>query len=236
MSGERTSPATADFDAFAESYDRELEAGLAITGENKLYFARGRLQWLSRRLGELGSRPEAVLDFGCGDGVSAPFIFELLGAKSLLGVDVSDGLLGIARSRHGSATTRFLRRDQVQPHGRHDLAFCNGVLHHIQPEERPQALEYVHRSLRPGGLFALWENNPWNPGTRYIMSRVSFDRDAITLPPPEARRLLRSAGFEVLHTDFLFIFPRPLRGLRPLEPMLAGLPLGGQYQVLCRRA
>ncbi|MGH7703730.1 MAG: class I SAM-dependent DNA methyltransferase [Gemmatimonadales bacterium] len=236
MSGEPTPPATAEFDAFAESYDRELEAGLAIAGENKLYFARGRLQWLSRRLRELDSRPETVLDFGCGDGVSAPLIFELVGAKTLLGVDLSDRLLEIARSRHGYLNARFLRREQAQPDGRHDLAFCNGVLHHIQPGERPGTLEYVHRFLRPGGLFALWENNPWNPGTRYIMSRVSFDRDAITLTAPEARRMLRAAGFEVLHTDFLFVFPRWLRGLRPLEPMLAGLPLGGQYQVLCRRA
>jgi hypothetical protein len=25
------------------------------------------------------------------------------------------------------------------------------------------AVDYVYRSLRPGGLFAFWENNPWNP-------------------------------------------------------------------------
>jgi hypothetical protein len=89
--------------------------------------------------------------------------------------------------------------------------------------------------LRPGAIFAFWENNPWNPGTRYVMRRVPFDRDAVTLSPPEARRWLRSAGFEILRTDFLFIFPRPLRWLRRLEPILSRAPLGGQYQVLCRK-
>jgi hypothetical protein len=53
------------------------------------------------------------------------------------------------------------------------------------------------RSLRPGGLFAPWENNPWNPNTRYVMSRIPFDRDATTLSPPKAVGLLRQNGFQV---------------------------------------
>jgi len=40
----------------------------------------------------------------------------------------------------------------------------------------------------------------------------------------------------VLRTDFLFIFPAILRFLRWIEPMAAGLPFGGQYLVLCRKA
>jgi hypothetical protein len=26
--------------------------------------------------------------------------------------------------------------------------------------------------MRPGGVVALWENNPWNPATRYVMGRI----------------------------------------------------------------
>ena len=84
-------------------------------------------------------------------------------------------------------------------------------------------------------MFALWENNPWNPGTRYIMSRVPFDRDAIVITPFEARRLLRDAGFEIISTDYLFVFPHLLRALRPLERLLTPFPLGGQYLVLARK-
>jgi hypothetical protein len=67
------------------------------------------------------------------------------------------------------------------------------------------------------------------------MSRIPFDRDAITLTAGEARRLLRGAGFEIVRTDFLFIFPRVLSWCRGLEPLVARLPLGAQYQVLCRK-
>ena len=64
---------------------------------------------------------------------------------------------------------------------------------------------------------------------------MAFDRDAVMLRPSEARRLLTSCGYEILSTDYLFIFPRVLSVLRPLEPKLAALPFGSQYQVLCRK-
>jgi hypothetical protein len=67
------------------------------------------------------------------------------------------------------------------------------------------------------------------------MSRIPFDRDAVMVWPAEARRLLASAGLEVLGTDYCFIFPRALQGLRPLETQLRGLPLGAQYQTLARK-
>src|SRR5262249_26850757 len=106
----------------------------------------------------------------------------------------------------------------------------------IPLNERPKELAYIRRSLRPGGLFAFWENNPWNPGTRYVMSRIPFDRDAIMLAPNAARTLLWDHGFQILRTDFLFFYPRALAFLRSTERWLTSVPLGGQYQILCRRS
>jgi SAM-dependent methyltransferase len=125
--------------------------------------------------------------------------------------------------------------DEYRPMGTIDLAFCNGVFHHIPLNRRDEAVSYIRDALRPGGMFAFWENSPWNPGTRYVMSRIPFDRDAITLTPPEARTLLARNGFEIVRTDFLFVFPRVLSWLRVLEPHLSSLPLGAQYQILARR-
>ncbi|HEX2780615.1 MAG TPA: methyltransferase domain-containing protein [Gemmatimonadaceae bacterium] len=225
-----------EFDAYAARYDEALAAGLSVTGEDKDYYARGRMRWLAGRLRALGIRaPETVLDFGCGLGGSTPLFLDILGAKRVVGVDVSEGLLDRAREAFaGEPRARFATIASHDAPASADLAFVNGVFHHIPVAERAEALSYVRRTLKPGGVFAFWENNPWNPGTRWIMSRVSFDANAITLTPPEARRLLRAAGFEIVETDFLFIFPRALRALRPLEPLLARLPLGGQYMVLCR--
>jgi SAM-dependent methyltransferase len=115
------------------------------------------------------------------------------------------------------------------------LAYCNGVFHHIPPAGRDAAARDVFRWLRPGGAFALWENNPWNPGTRLVMSRIPFDRDAITLSYLEAQALLRRAGFRAVATSFHFFFPSALRALRRAEPWLERVPFGAQYCVLARK-
>jgi len=223
------------FDDYAANYDAALAQGLAVSGEDKTYFAQGRVAWLAKCVERLGERPRTVLDFGCGTGTATPYLFDLLKVESVVGVDVSAKSVELARQNHGSEHTRFLSFTEYQPAGEIDVVYCNGVFHHVPLHERAAAIDYVHRSLRPGGWFALWENSPWNPGTRYVMSRIPFDRDAILLSPPEARRLVERGGFEVVRTDFLFIFPHALSWLRWIEPRVAKLPLGAQYQVLCRK-
>ncbi len=224
-----------DFDQFSSDYDDALAEGLSITGEDKHYFARGRVAWLARGLAKFPARTKSLIDFGCGTGTSTPLFFELLGVEGIIGLDTSINSLAVARKTHNTAQTKFYHPDEYQPCGKIDLTFCNGVFHHIPPNERADTVSYIYRCLRPGGIFAIWENNPWNPGTRYVMSRVPFDREAVMLSHTEMRRIAKECGFEVLRTDFLFIFPRALRFLRWIEPSLSSLPLGGQYQVLCRK-
>src|SRR5205814_7624840 len=146
--------------------------------------------------------------------------------SSVVGLDVSVRSLAIAESRHQKGGIAFFTFEQYAPSGNIDLAYCNGVFHHIPPGERDHAIRYVYDALRPGGLFALWENNPWNPATRYVMSRCEFDEDAILVTPRTARKLLTKNGFEVLRTDYRFIFPRSLRVFRKLEDLVFKTPLG----------
>src|SRR5688572_2557235 len=233
---EATTPhAQPQLDAFAGDYDAALNQGLSVSGEDKNYFARGRIDWLQRCLAKLNHTPRRVLDFGCGTGSATPFLLKAFPGCEILGVDVSARSVEVARQHHGSDSATFCTMSIYRPDASFDLAYCNGVFHHIPLAERAGAAKYVYDSLKPGGLFALWENNPWNPGTRYVMSRIPFDRDAITLSSPESRRLLQSAGFHPLRTDFLFIFPRLLSWFRPTEKFVNKLPMGTQYMVLARK-
>ena len=220
------------FDAFATDYDAALERGLSVSGEDKNYFARGRIQHTAHRLASLGIDVQRAMDFGGGTGSAVPFLFESFPhLQHLLGTDVSEKSLHVARQIHGHRAQFRLMAD-YKPDGSFDLIYCNGVFHHIPPAERPGCLKYIHDSLHPGGIFALWENNPWNPGTRLVMSRIPFDKDAVPLSPPHTRALMRAASFQLLHTDFLFIFPRMLKWLRPLERLVTRVPAGAQYVVL----
>jgi SAM-dependent methyltransferase len=221
------------FDAVAASYETALNEGLQLSGEGPEYFAGQRIEWTARLLRK--ARVDRVLDFGCGVGLAAPALAAQFTSADIWGFDPSTAEIKRAASEHCGARFHFMADDSELPVGELDLAYTNGVFHHIEPAARPAALATIMRSLRPGGHLAFWENNPWNPGTRLVMRRIPFDRDAVTLSPIEARRLLRSAGFQILRTDAWFLFPRALRWLRPLESLIHRLPLGGQYLVLARK-
>ena len=226
-------PPTSEFDGFADNYDQALQNGLSLSGETKDFFANGRVNILARLL---GARPfPRILDYGCGTGSATPYLRALPNVSAVIGVDISDKSLDCARATYQHPHVEFHNLSTLSQLASFDLAFCNGVFHHIPTFERLGSLSQIYHALKPNGLFAFWENNPWNPGTRWVMSRVSFDRDAILLWPKEARRLLSEAGFEVVLTHFAFIFPKALGFLRFAEWPLRNLPLGAQYMLLARK-
>jgi trans-aconitate methyltransferase len=176
-----------------------------------------------------------VIDYGCGTGSTAKYLRRELHAEQVLGMDVSEDELRIARENHPKPWARFCNVNEYWPDESFDVVYCNGTFHHIPPAERADVVKFLFDSLAPGGWLGLWENNPWNPGTRMVMKKIPFDRDAITLSIPETRRMVASAGFEVVRSDSLFYFPKSLAVLRPVERWLTGLPLGGQYLVLGKK-
>ncbi len=223
-----------EFDRYARSYGQDLEKSLVATGESREFYAQKRIDWTAQCLSRLGFSARRVLDYGCGDGANMPMLAEKFGAEYALGVDISSESIAVARQ--ALPGLNFLSLSEWMPNGSFDLVFTNGVFHHVPPNERPSCLDAVRSALRPGGWFAFWENNPWNPGTQYVMSRCAFDENAIKISPREAKKILVGSGFKIVRSDSLFYFPRSLNFLRWAEPWLRGIPLGGQYLVLCRNA
>lgn len=224
----------AEFDEFASNYEKTMERSCAVAGESPDFYAEGRMRWCLRRL-----RPylpvETVLDYGCGVGGSIRYFFDLLGCKSVIGVDPSAESLQVAKEKHRGLNVRLSTPEDFVPSGNIPLAFCNGVFHHISPGDRLEALSYVRAALSDNGILAFWENNPWNPVVVYSMSLNEFDRNAETLSPPCSARLLKQAGFRVLFIDYCFFFPHFAQRLRGLEPALRWLPLGAQYLVAAQK-
>jgi SAM-dependent methyltransferase len=224
---------TETFDAVAARYEEALAEGLSITGEDSAYYAKQRVKALSSLLGpQLYGKIQRILDFGCGTGGSRPWIQEQWPEAEYLGYDPSLASLAVAKVRHVQPRTTWSA--SAANLGQFDLVLTNGVFHHIPPADRGAAFAFVRRTMKPDGVFAFFENNPWNPGTRYIMSHVDFDRDAITITPREARHVLKHHGFRPVHFTSLFYFPSYIAFLRPLESWLGALPLGGQYLHICK--
>lgn len=224
----------AEFDTFADEYLADHAENIRITGEDPAYFARYKLDEL-RRLWSLRrfSEPGSVLDFGSGIGASLPHLAQAFPAADITAFDVSRRSLAIAAQRHGQIAS-FVHghdTDALEERG-FDLIFTSCVFHHIEADRHEGLLAGLRSRLRPGGKLVVFEHNPINPVTRYIVATCSFDVNAVLIPARRLAALQRRAGFARVECRFTGFFPHALARLRRYEPFLARLPLGAQYYTL----
>jgi 2-polyprenyl-3-methyl-5-hydroxy-6-metoxy-1,4-benzoquinol methylase len=78
-------------------------------------------------------QPHAVLDVGCGSGRLFK-LYQQHGVETILGIDISEQALAIARQRFPQIPTLHGPLEELKlPAERFDLAICNRVLQHIPP-------------------------------------------------------------------------------------------------------
>ena len=204
---------------------------LRFRGEGSADFAEYKALYLQRLLSP--SFSGRALEFGCGVGLTSTFIKKLLPAIQLDGFDISCDSLGKVNQallNQGVFTSQFdeLARD-------YRLIVVANVLHHVPPEGRRTVMRNLANRMSEGGLLAIFEHNPANPVTRWVVDHCPFDNDAVLLPPRETKSYCVDAGLRLVRRDFIVFMPRFIAGLRHLEPLLAKLPLGAQYVVLAEK-
>lgn len=214
-------PSKAEFDDYAEGYEAMHAASVAASGESTVYFADHKVGCL-QRLGVLPDDP--ILDYGCGIGNLTERLFPAF--SEVHGFDPSLKSLAVAQRR---APRAKLHEHAVDvPSAYFQCAVLSCVLHHVAPAARRELLCTVRDKLRPGGRVFIFEHNPFNPVTRRAVAACPFDEDAILLWPREAKRLVKSAGFDPVKLEYVLFFPRALAFLRRFEPRLGWLGLGAQ--------
>jgi ubiquinone/menaquinone biosynthesis C-methylase UbiE len=167
----------------------------------------------------------AALDVCCGTGAA-------LGALSaerierIVGIDMSEGMLEIARRRVGrDSRVELVRGDALDMpfDAEFDAAVSVGAFGHIEVKDEPRFLQSIHRALKPGGrfVFATSELPPWTSPSRVMaetFNAVMRVRNALWKPPfimyyltflwPEVRGRLLAAGFSDVEC-VRGVFPAP---------------------------
>lgn len=228
---------TDEFDKFADEYLATHKDNIAITGEDPEYFSRYKIEEIARVYKARGlASPGRILDFGCGIGGSIPHLHAAFPEAELTGLDVSERSLEIARSRFGDiARFELLSGGEIAiAPASFDLIFSACVFHHIEGSEHLAILQQLRRLLKPDGALVIFEHNPVNPVTRYIVATCPFDENAVLIPSGAFAKAQRKAGFERVEVAYTGFFPGALRGLRPLEPLLRAVPVGAQYYTYAR--
>ena len=183
-----------------------------------------------------GDAPCSVLDFGTGIGSSLPYLREFFPAADIIGLDVSARSLAVAAQRFPDVAqlVNYGGDDIPLAEGSCDLIFSSCVFHHIEAERHVATFARLRRLLSPGGRMVIFEHNPINQVTRYIVATCPFDENAVLIPSGELRRRQVEAGFGAVDIRYTGFFPGPLAALRPLEPLLGRLPVGAQYYTWAR--
>lgn len=222
-----------EFDRYSDSYADLLKDSIrdCFTGPHTDFFhirKRDLIRDYFQRRG-IDTRSMRYLDLGCGKGELLRLLQPSFG--HVVGCDPSAGMLDTVE---GIEVCLQSEENKIPfPASSFDFVTAFAVYHHVPLAQRTMLTQEVKRVLKPGGVFAIIEHNPFNPLTRLIVSRTPVDVHAVFLTASEARRLMASSGFVVDTTDYFLYFPRRVyeSGGRHLEKLLTKLPFGGQYAV-----
>lgn len=225
-----------DFDRITEDYEAQINAAIAFGGKEHSFYIDVKRDHLLRLIAqELGPcDAQNVLDLGCGIGAYHDGLKGRL--RSLHGADVSKKSIDVARAAH--PWVDYMHFDgETLPYadGSFSVVFAICVMHHVPPALWPRFTAEMNRVLVPGGLGVIFEHNPYNPATQYIVRSCDIDKDAVLLRPYRLRRLFRDAGFQNMTTRTILSVPPIGPVLTRLDSWFGALPFGAQYYLTARK-
>lgn len=233
----------AEFDSYARGYAAGMDnPAKRLLGDSADDFIAVKLRWLLRTFPSIRSADSSfrVLDYGCGTGTLLRLMREAGLRVGLSGCDISSQML----EEGARCWPANLARPDLLPQdgaavpfgdGKFDLVIISAVMHHVPLEERADVFAALHRSLRPEGQVVVFEHNPLNPVTRYVVAHTPIDQNAILLRARETQDRLQWARFENVRTKYLMFFPPRQKSLAACEAALGWLPLGAQYATTASR-
>lgn len=197
--------AVADFDRFADHYDRNL-AAIGNRGPHVIGQMIEMLGWARD-----GSRE--ILDAGCGTGLCAPFLRPY--ARMLHGCDVSIGMLEKAKARN--VFDLLTRTDIANPATYPDATFTDAVSADVLVYfgDLLPPLRNIASVIRPGGWIIFTVEDASGHDPRRGWERYSSGR--FRHMPDYVHEVLPRAGFTLpkheLRTPLRYEFGMPVAGL-----------------------
>jgi SAM-dependent methyltransferase len=219
-----------DFDEYAENYQKILQEQLRFFDSDEEYFAEYKIKIIIKYI---KNSPKKILEYGCGVGRNLKYLTQHFQQSKIYATDISKKSLDIAKFYNQSVKFYFLGEDTIVD--KFDLIFVALVFHHIEPGSRFKVIEYITDLLQEGGNIFIFEHNPYNFITRYLVNTCAFDADAVLLTKRKLMQLLIEANLSINTSRYTLFFPSLLKKLRFLEPILGYLPLGGQYFISAKK-
>lgn len=105
-----------------------------------------------RKFAKLLPKGSRVLDIGCAYGISLPLFFGIGEHLSYTGIDISRGMIRLAKSRYPSADLSVADIATYKPKKKFDAFWAAAVLMHIPAGQIPGVLEHIQSIMKPGAI------------------------------------------------------------------------------------
>ncbi len=223
-----------NFDDYVDDYRRLLAEATGDDPSKIGYYAKQKLRALRRILGDTAGIG-AILDYGCGIGLSMPSLREFFPKSSIWGSDPSARSLALAQSEHEKLAINVIDFDRLNSKEcevRFDLIYVSCVLHHIDASEHVRTLSNLRNLARPGGRICIVEHNPRNPVTRKIVRDCPFDEGVTLMRATTLKQRLDQAGWSGIRRRYISFVPASLQALGQVDSLLSWCPVGCQYLIL----
>ena len=225
-----------DFDQLTESYEDQINGALAFAGIEHAFYIDVKREHLLRLAAEHfgGTTDLDVLDLGCGIGAYHKGLENRF--REIHATDVSSRSVEAAAAKF--MFVRYASYDGVSlpyPNARFNLVFTICVMHHVPPAQWKGFVAEIERVICPGGLALVFEHNPYNPATQYIVRSCAIDKDAVLIRPGRMRALFGSEGFRDVQTRSILSVPPKGAFLSQIDRLFSRLPFGAQYYLSATR-
>jgi SAM-dependent methyltransferase len=224
-----------DFNETRHRYRQTVEDSIALSGQGLEFFTKVKAECLRRAAQEfLPSRPAPqLLDVGCGHGFIHPYLRGY--GMEVTGVEIAAEVLDLAREANPGVTyAAYDGKTLPFDAASFDIVLAVCVMHHVPPAAWTALLAEMRRVVRPGGLVLIFEHNPFNPLTRYIVAHNDLDAEAVLLSSRTLKARAAAAGLRALATRYTLFTPFGHAIFRWLDDRLGWLPLGAQYFLVAR--
>lgn len=225
-----------DFNTAKDSYRAQIEQSIGFAGQGHDYYTKAKADAFKRAVAQHFpnlSHP-TLLDVGCGHGLIHPHLKQDF---AITGTDVAGEVLQQAAQQNPEVS--YMPYDGVKlpfADGSFDLGLAICVMHHVPPAQWEGFLREMKRVVKPEGGVFIFEHNPLNPLTRYVVASSPLDEGVTLLSNSKLQKLMRAAGFGATHTEHILFTPFSQRFFRWLDRIMKWFPMGAQYFTLATKS
>lgn len=117
-----------------------------------IWISETHVRYLLKFLGQLPPHSR-LLSAGCGAGLYDGILAE--SGHSVVGIDLSSGMLNRARQRNTGVQYEQIGLQDINYHSEFDGIICIDALEHVYPEDWPVIVHGFRKALKPGGVLYL---------------------------------------------------------------------------------